>query len=234
MRTDTVLEAVGVGKQVTSPEGTLTILSDVSLSIGRGETVAVMGASGAGKSTLLNLIGGIDTPDAGRIAVAGVELTGLSERERTLFRRRHIGFVYQAFNLVPTLDVADNVRLVLELNGVPARQAERRIEELLDAVGLGDRAASYPDVLSGGEQQRVAIARALCHEPAVVIADEPTGNLDDTTAETVLGLLDRLVRERGGTMLIATHSARVASVCDREIEIHGGKLETTAQVRDNS
>ena len=210
------------------------VLDDVSADFRRGETVALRGRSGSGKSTLLNLIGGIDTPDAGRIAVAGVELTGLSERERTLFRRRHIGFVYQAFNLVPTLDVADNVRLVLELNGVPARQAERRIEELLDAVGLGDRAASYPDVLSGGEQQRVAIARALCHEPAVVIADEPTGNLDDTTAETVLRLLDRLVRERGGTMLIATHSARVASVCDREIEIHGGKLETTAQVRDKS
>jgi putative ABC transport system ATP-binding protein len=133
---------------------------------------------------------------------------------------------------VPTLDVADNIRLVLELNGVPAVEAERRIEDLLDAVGLGDRAASYPDVLSGGEQQRVAIARALCHEPAVVIADEPTGNLDDSTAETVLGLLDRLVRERGGTMLIATHSALVASVCDREIEIHGGKLESAARVRD--
>ncbi len=209
------------------------VLDDVSADFRRGETVAVRGRSGSGKSTLLNLIGGIDTPDAGRIAVAGVELTGLSERDRTLFRRRHIGFVYQAFNLVPTLDVADNIRLVLELNGVPAGETERRIEELLDAVGLGDRAASYPDVLSGGEQQRVAIARALCHEPAVVIADEPTGNLDESTAETVLGLLDRLVRERGGTMLIATHSARVASICDREIEIHGGKLETPARVRDN-
>ena len=208
------------------------VLDDVNADFLRGETVAVRGRSGSGKSTLLNLIGGIDTPDAGRIAVAGVELTGLSERDRTLFRRRHIGFVYQAFNLVPTLDVADNIRLVLELNGVPAVEAERRIEDLLDAVGLGDRAASYPDVLSGGEQQRVAIARALCHEPAVVIADEPTGNLDDSTAETVLGLLDRLVRERGGTMLIATHSALVASVCDREIEIHGGKLESAARVRD--
>ena len=208
------------------------VLDDVNADFLRGETVAVRGRSGSGKSTLLNLIGGIDTPDAGRIAVAGVELTGLSERDRTLFRRRHIGFVYQAFNLVPTLDVADNIRLVLELNGVPAVEAERRIEDLLDAVGLGDRAASYPDVLSGGEQQRVAIARALCHEPTVVLADEPTGNLDDSTAETVLGLLDRLVRERGGTMLIATHSALVASVCDREIEIHGGKLESAARVRD--
>jgi putative ABC transport system ATP-binding protein len=201
------------------------VLEDVSADFHRGETVAVRGRSGSGKSTLLNLIGGIDTPDAGRVIVAGIDLTGLSERDRTLFRRKHIGFVYQAFNLVPTLCVADNIRLVLELNRVPVRESQLRIEHLLDAVGLADRADSYPDVLSGGEQQRVAIARALCHEPAVVIADEPTGNLDDSTAEVVLGLLDKLVRERGGTMLIATHSARVAAVCDREIEIHGGKLE---------
>jgi putative ABC transport system ATP-binding protein len=204
------------------------VLDDVSADFLRGETIAVRGRSGSGKSTLLNLIGGIDTPDEGRIAVAGVELTSLSERERTLFRRQHIGFVYQAFNLVPTLDVADNIRLVLELNGIQSRESQQRIDELLEAVGLADRAASYPDVLSGGEQQRVAIARALCHEPAVVIADEPTGNLDDSTAEVVLELLDSLVRARGGTMLIATHSARVASVCDREIEIHGGRLVATA------
>ena len=209
------------------------VLDDVSADFLRGETIAVRGRSGSGKSTLLNLVGGIDTPDAGRVVVAGVDLTGLSERDRTLFRREHIGFVYQAFNLVPTLDVADNIRLVLELNGVPPRESQDRIEELLEAVGLADRADSYPDVLSGGEQQRVAIARALCHEPAVVIADEPTGNLDDSTADVVLALLDRLVRERGGTMLIATHSARVAAVCDREIEIHGGKLATPAQVRDS-
>ncbi len=205
------------------------VLDDVSADFLRGETIAVRGRSGSGKSTLLNLVGGIDTPDAGRVVVAGIDLTGLSERDRTLFRREHIGFVYQAFNLVPTLDVADNIRLVLELNGVPSNESRQRIEELLEAVGLGDRAGSYPDVLSGGEQQRVAIARALCHEPAVVIADEPTGNLDDSTADVVLALLDRLVRERGGTMLIATHSARVASVCDREIEIHGGKLEMPAR-----
>ena len=209
------------------------VLDDVSADFLRGETIAVRGRSGSGKSTLLNLVGGIDTPDAGRVVVAGVDLTGLSERDRTLFRREHIGFVYQAFNLVPTLDVADNIRLVLELNGVPPRESQDRIQELLEAVGLADRADSYPDVLSGGEQQRVAIARALCHEPAVVIADEPAGNLDDRTADVVLALLDRLVRERGGTMLIATHSARVAAVCDREIEIHGGKLATPAQVRDN-
>jgi putative ABC transport system ATP-binding protein len=233
MTASSEIQLRNLSKSFTEGRRQHRVLDDVSADFLRGETVAVRGRSGSGKSTLLNLIGGIDTPDAGRIAVAGVDLTGLSERDRTLFRRRHIGFVYQAFNLVPTLDVADNIRLVLELNGVPAVEAERRIDELLAAVGLGDRAASYPDVLSGGEQQRVAIARALCHQPAVVIADEPTGNLDDSTADTVLGLLDRLVRDRGGTMLIATHSAQVASVCDREIEVHGGKLEPRTRVRDN-
>ena len=225
MNTQTEIELRHLSKSFTEGRRRHRVLDDVSADFLRGETIAVRGRSGSGKSTLLNLIGGIDAPDSGRITVAGVDLTGLTERDRTLFRREHIGFVYQAFNLVPTLSVADNIRLVLELNRVPAREAQQRIDGLLDAVGLADRAGSYPDVLSGGEQQRVAIARALCHEPAVVIADEPTGNLDDTTAEVVLELLDRLVRERGGTMLIATHSARVAAVCDREIEIHGGRLD---------
>jgi len=204
------------------------VLDGVNLDIRRGETVALRGRSGSGKSTLLNLIGGIDAPDAGNVSVAGTELTGLSERERTLFRRRHIGFVYQAFNLVPTLNVADNVRLVLELNKVPSLEASSRIEKLLDAVGLADRADSYPDILSGGEQQRVAIARALAHEPAVLLADEPTGNLDDATAEGVLELLDQLVRDSGRTLLIATHSQHVASHCDRVLELHNGRLEPSA------
>ncbi len=201
------------------------VLDHVDADIVRGETVALRGRSGSGKSTLLNLVSGIDAPDAGRVTVAGVTLTGLGERERTLFRREHIGFVYQAFNLVPTLTVADNVRLVLELNGVSRAEAESRIDELLAAVGLADRADSYPDVLSGGEQQRVAIARALSHRPSVLLADEPTGNLDDATAESVLSLLDRLIRASGHTMLIATHSARVASLCDRVFELHNGRLE---------
>lgn len=203
------------------------VLDGVDLDIHRGETVALRGRSGSGKSTLLNLIGGIDAPDAGSVTVAGIDLTGLTERDRTLFRREHIGFVYQAFNLVPTLSVADNVRLVLELNKVPTARASTRIDELLKAVGLADRAASFPDVLSGGEQQRVAIARALSHEPAVLLADEPTGNLDDASADAVLALLDRLVRSSGHTMLIATHSTHVASHCDRVLELHNGRLETT-------
>ena len=216
----------GLERRFREGEREHIVLDGIDLDIARGETVALRGRSGSGKSTLLNLIGGIDTPDSGRIRVAGVEVTALAERERTLFRRRHIGFVYQAFNLVPTLDVADNIRLVLELNGTPRSAADARIAELLDAVGLGDRAASFPDVLSGGEQQRVAIARALSHGPAVLLADEPTGNLDDQSAETVLTLLDELVRSTGGTMLIATHSNSVASSCDRVLELHNGRFDS--------
>jgi len=215
----------GLCRRFREGEREHVVLDGVDLDIGRGETVALRGRSGSGKSTLLNLIGGIDAPDAGSVTVAGVDLTGLTERDRTLFRREHIGFVYQAFNLVPTLNVGDNVRLVLELNRVPAADASARIDELLEAVGLRDRADSYPDVLSGGEQQRVAIARALAHQPAVLLADEPTGNLDDGTAEGVLSLLDALVRTSGRTMLIATHSTLVASHCDRIVELHNGRLE---------
>lgn len=200
------------------------VLDAVDADFSRGEIIALRGRSGSGKSTLLNLISGIDRPDAGQVTVAGVNLTRLDEHERTLFRRRHIGFVYQSFNLVPTLSVADNVRLVLELNKVPRLEAERRIVELLESVGLADRAESYPDVLSGGEQQRVAIARALCHRPSVLLADEPTGNLDEATAETVIELLERLIRRSGSTMIMATHSTTLASTCDRSFELHNGKL----------
>jgi putative ABC transport system ATP-binding protein len=200
------------------------VLKRLCIDFTRGETVALRGRSGSGKSTLLNLISGIDIPDAGNIEVSGRDITGMSEHERTLFRRKHIGFVYQAFNLVPTLSVGDNIRLVLELNGVGRQKADQRIDFLLDAVALGDRASSYPDVLSGGEQQRVAIARALAHEPPLLLADEPTGNLDDRSAEGILQLLDKLVRQAGGTMIIATHSASVADYADRVLELHDGAL----------
>ena len=200
------------------------VLNKLTAEFVKGETVALRGRSGSGKSTLLNLISGIDAPDTGEIEVAGLNITAMSERDRTLFRRAHIGFVYQAFNLVPTLTVADNVRLVLELNQVAEPEASNRVRELLAAVGLGDRESSYPDVLSGGEQQRVAIARALAHRPSLLLADEPTGNLDDKTAEDVLQLLDRLVRQTNGTMIVATHSAKVAAFCDRVLELRDGKL----------
>lgn len=218
------IQARSLGRRFREGNREHVVLDGLDLDIKQGETVALRGRSGSGKSTLLNLIAGIDTPDEGTVTVAGVDVTGLSEHDRTLFRREHIGFIYQAFNLVPTLNVADNVQLVLELNRVPAAKASVRIDELLEAVGLADRANSFPDVLSGGEQQRVAIARALAHEPAVLLADEPTGNLDDTTAEGVLALLDSLVRDSGRTMLVATHSVQVASHCDRILELHNGKL----------
>ena len=207
------------------------VLDDISAGFAEGKSVAIRGRSGSGKSTLLNLISGIDVPDSGQVEVAGRDLTAMTERDRTLFRRQHIGFVYQAFNLVSTLTVADNLRLVLELNRVPAKESGRRIDELLHAVELPGRADSYPDVLSGGEQQRVAIARALCHQPAILLADEPTGNLDDQTAQSVIGLLDRLVRQTGRTMIVATHSATVASYCDEVLELHEGKLVAQQEPR---
>jgi putative ABC transport system ATP-binding protein len=214
-----------LGRSYTEGKQQHKVLSNVSADFLQGESVAIRGRSGSGKSTLLNLISGIDAPDTGQVEVAGLNITSMTERDRTLFRRRHIGFVYQAFNLVPTLTVADNIRLVLELNNVPHGEASLRIGELLRAVELEERAGSYPDVLSGGEQQRVAIARALCHRPSIMLADEPTGNLDDQTAEKVLQLLDALVRETGGTMIVATHSATVASFCDRSMRLHDGKLQ---------
>ncbi len=201
-----------------------TVLQDLSASFVRGENIALRGRSGSGKSTLLNLISGIDVPDQGLIDIDGHKIVTMSERDRTLFRRRFVGFVYQAFNLIPTLTVADNVRLVLELNEVSETEAADRVDELLTAVGLADRRESYPDVLSGGEQQRVAIARAVAHRPSLLLADEPTGNLDDETAGPVLELLSNMVRESGGTMIVATHSNAVASVCDRTLELSGGQL----------
>lgn len=218
------VRVANLGRSFTEGGKRHVVLDSLCAEFQTGERVALRGRSGCGKSTLLNLISGIDTPDQGDVEVAGLNITRMSERERTLYRRRHIGFVYQAFNLVPTLSVSDNLRLVLELNDWPEPDASERIESLLQAVELVDRARSFPDVLSGGEQQRVAIARAMIHRPSLVLADEPTGNLDDKTAARVLQLLDQLVQEVGGTMIIATHSATVAANCDRVLELHNGKL----------
>jgi putative ABC transport system ATP-binding protein len=200
------------------------VLDGASAEIGHGETVAIVGRSGSGKSTLLNLISGIDHPEAGSVEIDGRELTALREPERTLFRRRHIGFVYQFFNLVPTLDAGENVRLVLELNGVRGAAARERTAEILRRVELIDRSTSPIDALSGGEQQRVAIARALVHEPKVILADEPTGNLDDETAQVVLPLLLHLSRERGATLLIVTHDRALTASADRVLELRDGRL----------
>jgi putative ABC transport system ATP-binding protein len=205
------------------------VLEGLDAQVGSGERVAVMGRSGSGKSTLLNLISGIDRADSGSIDVDGLEVTGLGEPERTRFRRAHIGFVYQFFNLIPTLDVAENVRLVLELNGVRGRAARERSLAALRDVGLGARADSAVDALSGGEQQRVAIARALVHAPKLLLADEPTGNLDDATAREVLPALLDLTRARGTTLLIVTHDEALAGAADRVLELRDGRLHGRAR-----
>ena len=200
------------------------VLDGLDARISSGERVAVMGRSGSGKSTLLNLISGIDRADSGTVHVDGLEVTTLGEPARTLFRRAHIGFVYQFFNLIPTLDVAENVRLVLELNGIRGRAARERSLAALADVGLRARAAGAIDALSGGEQQRVAIARALVHRPKLLLADEPTGNLDDATAQELLPALLGLTRERGTTLVMVTHDEALAAAADRVLELREGRL----------
>jgi putative ABC transport system ATP-binding protein len=200
------------------------VLAGLDAQVGSGERLAIMGRSGSGKSTLLNLISGIDRADGGAVHIDGTEVTALGEPARTLFRRAHIGFVYQFFNLIPTLDVLENVRLMLELNGVRGAPAHARSLAALAAVGLGERAHSAVDQLSGGEQQRVAIARALVHEPALLLADEPTGNLDEQTAREILPVLLSLTRERGATLLMVTHDEALAAAADRVLELRDGRL----------
>ncbi len=197
------------------------VLDGVDLSLAPGHTCALLGKSGSGKSTLLNLIAGIDLPDAGEVWVDGQCLNHLSERERTLFRRKRMGFVFQSFNLIPTLTVAENLELPLELNGL---RKGTQAQDLLKRLGLGTRGQSFPDRLSGGEQQRVAIARALIHQPALLLADEPTGNLDGRTGEEVLELLRELAEEFGTTMLIATHSTEILSLAKTILRVEAGKL----------
>jgi len=189
-----------------------------------GEVTAILGRSGSGKSTLLNLISGIDAPDGGQIWVDGRDLTSLLERDRTLFRRASIGFIFQFYNLIPTLTVGENVTLPLELNRLPRQEAQEKARDLLTAVGLIDRLDTFPDKLSGGEQQRVAIARALVHDPILILADEPTGNLDDETGTQVMSLLTRLARERDRTLLMVTHSPEAAANADRVLRLSHGEL----------
>jgi putative ABC transport system ATP-binding protein len=214
----------GVRKSFREGDRTLEVLRGVDLEVKPGESAALLGPSGSGKSTLLNLIGGIDAPDEGRVEVAGVALHSLAERERTLFRRRGIGFVFQLFNLVPTLTVGENLLLPLELAGDVTDESRARARQLLVRLGLGDRGDAWPERLSGGEQQRVTVARAVIHRPALVLADEPTGNLDADTGAGVLELLDDLRRETGTTVVVVTHSAEVARRMGRCLELREGRL----------
>ncbi len=203
------------------------VLRDASAVFAQGEYTVLVGKSGSGKSTLLNLVSAIDTPDTGEVFVAGENLTTLPERERTLFRRRMIGFIFQFFNLVPTLTVLENLLLPLELNGRTQPQDRQHARDLLAHVGLADRHATYPDRLSGGEQQRVAIARALVHDPPLVLADEPTGNLDSETGLQILDLLDTLTHRVGKNLLMVTHSPEVIGRADRVLRIVDGRLVET-------
>lgn len=197
------------------------VLRGIDLEVVPGELVALLGPSGSGKSTLLNIIAGIDSPDSGTVEVSGRELGAMNERQRTLLRRRDIGFVFQFFNLIPTLTVLENVLLPLELTG---RRDVGVARSLLERVGLADRGRAFPEELSGGEQQRIAIARALAHEPKLLLADEPTGNLDSATGARVLDLLADLVREHGSAMVIATHSRDVVERAHRVLTLHDGVI----------
>lgn len=200
------------------------VLRGTGAAFGKGEFIAILGKSGSGKSTLLNVISGIDEPDRGDIQINGQLLTQLDEYQRTLFRRQKIGFVFQFFNLIPTLTVLENVSLPLELVGAELGEAVNRASQILDEVGLSDRLNTFPERLSGGEQQRVAIARALVHDPLVVLADEPTGNLDEDTGEQVLAILDKLTRQAGKNLIMVTHSKENAIFADRLFELHAGCL----------
>jgi len=219
---EVVLEASSVSKQVSSPEGTLTILSGVSFQIAAGESVAVVGPSGAGKSTLLALLAGLDLPSDGHIVLNGANLSQLDEDGRARVRAESVGFVFQSFHLVPSLNALENVMLPLELAGRhDARTAARAI---IEQVGLRERWSHYPAQLSGGEKQRVAIARAFATEPAVLFADEPTGNLDTRTGTNIMDLMFELNRSSSTTLILVTHDSSLAARCDRVLELDAGRL----------
>ncbi len=216
----------GLTKTYQEGDRCRTVLDGLDAQFGKGDLIVLLGRSGSGKSTLLNLISGIDVPTSGTVSIANSDLTRLSERERTLFRRRHIGFIFQSFNLIPTLSVLENLLLPMELTGRRGRSDAAR--DLLEKIGLEDRADTFPDRLSGGERQRVAIARALAHEPLLILADEPTGNLDFETGTHVMNLLEALVHDQGATMIVATHDRDIVPRANRVVQLRGGKLEDSA------
>ncbi|HQR19385.1 MAG TPA: ABC transporter ATP-binding protein [Burkholderiaceae bacterium] len=215
-----MLQIVGLTKRYRDR----TVLDSLALTVGSGEYVAIVGESGSGKSTLLNLIAGLDRPDSGSVLIDGIDIAALDDTARTLTRREKLGFVFQAFHILPHLSVVQNVALPLVLTGEPAEAREQRASQLLNEVGLSGREASMPRELSGGELQRVAVARALVHRPALVLADEPTGNLDPDTAGTVLDLLAREIRGRGAAGVLVTHSEGAAATADRVLRLDHGRL----------
>ncbi len=219
-----IVEIRGLRKSYEEGGRTRVVLDSADLDIAPGEFFVLLGKSGSGKSTLLNMMSGIDRPDAGTVVIRKIDVTALDEYHQTLFRRDHIGIIFQFFNLIPTLTVLENITLPLELRGGNRRAAEASGRMLLERVGLAKRADAFPDQLSGGEQQRVAIARALIHEPDLVLADEPTGNLDEENGRLILQLLLELTREAGKTLIMATHNPEIVPFADRVGHIHDGKL----------
>ncbi|WP_376692263.1 ABC transporter ATP-binding protein [Wenzhouxiangella sp. EGI_FJ10409] len=219
--TTPALELSGVTRRFSAGERSVSVLEQLDLELERGGRIAVMGASGAGKSTLLNLAAGMDRPDRGRVRVLGHDLDALPEPGLTRFRARNIGLVFQDFNLIDSLNVRENIELPLWLNGL---DDDASLRSLADMLGITPLLASMPGQLSGGEKQRVAIARALVHDPGLLLADEPTGSLDEASAERVLALFDRITRERGCALILVTHNPQAAAVCDRQYQLSGGRL----------
>ena len=227
-----IIQLHHLSKSYTETDSKRVILDDVSVHFYEGEFAVLLGPSGSGKSTMLNLMSGIDAPDGGRVSVNDTDITTLNEHARTIFRRNHIGIIFQSFNLIPTLTVLENVTLPYELQGNSRKQAQAKATEILGKVGLAGREKSYPDRLSGGQQQRVAIARAIVHQPDLIVADEPTGNLDHHTGETILQLLLDMTRNAGKTLIMATHSMDIVPLADRVFRIEDGKLiEDTERLR---
>lgn len=228
----TVLIAEQVKKTYQGGEAPVAAVRGVSLTLEAGEFVALMGPSGCGKSTLLHLCGAMERPTAGRLEIEGRDLSQLNDDQLTRVRRERLGFVFQFFNLLPTLTVTENIALPLQLAGADTREAETRAQVLADRVGLSQRLRHYPQQLSGGEMQRAAIARAILHQPALLIADEPTGNLDSENGARVLALLDELNREMGVTILLATHSAEIAAAAQRVVHMRDGLIEKIVERRE--
>jgi putative ABC transport system ATP-binding protein len=220
-----VLEARQLRKSFGEGEAAVEALRGVDLGVEAGEMLAIMGRSGSGKSTMLTMLGGVDVPTSGQILLEGTDLATLNDDQRTLIRRRRIGFVFQAFNLLPILTAQENVALPLELDGVPSREAQDRAAKTLELVGLTQRRSHLPGKMSGGEQQRVAIARALVIEPAIVLADEPTGNLDSANGKRITHVLRELVDQHGQTIIMVTHDPAVAQQADRVIYLSDGQVE---------
>jgi lipoprotein-releasing system ATP-binding protein len=219
-----LVEVADLVKSYTTPSGAIAVLRGLSLSVARGEMVAIVGASGVGKSTLLHVLGGLDRAERGAVRVAGEDIGALSDDDLVAFRNRHVGFVFQFHHLLPEFTALENVMMPLRIARRPPAEARPRAEALLARVGLAERVGHRPGMLSGGEQQRVAMARALAMGPALLVADEPTGNLDEHTAEALHGLLREMHRDAGLTSIIATHNARLAALCDRVLRLEDGVL----------